>query len=301
MIWLIGNKGMLGYDVEVLLKKNNISYLASDKEVDITDYQALERYGENKKIEWIINCAGYTKVDKAEEEIKQAFKVNKEGVRNIAKVALKRQAKLLHISTDYVFDGEDGKKVGPFGYSEEDKTNPINVYGKSKLAGEKEIEGRLDKYFIVRTSWLYGLKGNNFVYSMLNLFKERELTKVVDDQIGSPTYTADLAKTILKIIEGNSSGYGTYHFTNEGVISWYKFARAIYNKSLKLGLVGGNRRVKIISIKTGDYPTAAKRPKYSVLSKDKIKRDFNLTIRNWEKALEDFLYLIKRNQEGLRR
>ena len=301
MIWLIGNKGMLGHDLEILLKKNNLSYLASDKEVDISDYPALERYREDKKIEWIINCSGYTKVDKAEEEVEQAFKVNKEGVRNIVKVALKRQAKLFHISTDYVFDGEDGKKVGPFGYVEGDKTNPINVYGKSKLAGEKEIKEYLNKYFIMRTSWLYGFGGNNFVYTMLRLFRERDAIKVVDDQIGSPTYTTDLAGAILNIIDINSSIYGIYHFTNEGVTSWYEFARVIYSKSLKLGLIMGNKRVKIIGIKTDEYPTAAKRPKYSVLSKDKIKREFNLTIRNWEKALEDFLPLLKRNQGRWRR
>jgi dTDP-4-dehydrorhamnose reductase len=301
MIWLIGKKGMLGNEVEKLLKKDNISYIASDKEVDITNYPSLERYEEDKKIEWIINCSAYTQVDKAEEEEEKAFKINRDGVRNISRVALKRRAKLLHISTDYVFDGEDSNKVEPLGYNEEDKTNPINVYGKSKLAGEKEIEKYLDKYFTVRTSWLYGLEGNNFIYTMLRLFREREVVRVVDDQIGSPTYTADLAGVILKIINSNSSSHGLYHFTNEGITSWYKFARAIYDKSVKLGLIERERRIEIISIKTEDYPTKAKRPKYSVLSKRKIKREFHLNIRNWEEALEDFLFSLKRNQKRLGR
>lgn len=291
MIWLIGNKGMLGSDVERLLKKNNLSYLASDQEVDITDHPSLEKYAQEqgKKIEWIINCSGYTQVDKAEEEAEQAFKINRDGVKNIALFSMKRQAKLIHISTDYVFNG---KKEESFSYKEEDETNPLNIYGESKLAGEKEIEGILKNYFIVRTAWLYGLKGHNFVYTVLKLFKEREVLRVVDDQWGSPTYTADLACAILKIIKNGSDKFGIYHFTNEGVTNWYEFAKKIYNKSLELGVIKSNRRVEIIGIKTEDYPTAARRPRYLVLSKDKIKREFNLQIRCWEKALEDFLNIL---------
>jgi len=289
MIWLIGNKGMLGSEVEKLLKKNNLSYIASDQEVDITDYQALESYGKDKKIEWIINCSGYTKVDKAEEEVEQAFKINRDGVKNIALFSLKRQVKLIHISTDYVFNEEE---ENPFFYREEDKADPPSIYGKSKLAGEKEIERVLKNYFILRTAWLYGLEGPNFVYTMLKLFKEREIVRVVDDQWGSPTYTADLAGAILKIIKSGSDKFGIYHFTNEGVIIWYEFARAIYDKAKRLGVLRGSRKVEIKPIKTDEYPTAAVRPKYSVLSKDKIKKEFNLKIRNWDEALEDFLNIL---------
>jgi dTDP-4-dehydrorhamnose reductase len=287
MIWLIGNKGMLGNDVEKLLKERGLAYWSSDKEVDITDYKALEKFGKDKKIKWVINCAGYTKVDKAEEEIEEAFRINKDGVRNIALFSTKRQIRLIHISTDYVFGRQqEGVAVA---YREDDKTNPVNIYGKSKLAGEKEINKILEEYFIIRTAWLYGKQGNNFVYTMLRLFKERDSIKVIEDQWGSPTYTADLAGAILKIIEDDSVSYGVYHFTNEGVTNWYKFAKTIYNKSLKLGLIESDRKVKIVGIKTEDYSTAARRPKYSVLSKEKIKREFNLKIRNWDKALEDFL------------
>jgi len=289
MIWLIGNKGMLGSDVEKLLKERGITYWVSDKEVDISDYKALEKFGKDKKIKWVINCAGYTKVDKAEEEVEVAFRINKDGVRNIALFSAKRQIRLIHISTDYVFDGQQKKEGSAVAYREDDKTYPINIYGKSKLAGEEEIKKILEKYFIIRTAWLYGARGNNFVYTMLRLYKERDLVKVVEDQWGSPTYTADLAGAILKIIEDDSVSYGIYHFTNEGVASWYEFARTIYKKAKRLGLIEGNKKVVIKPIKTEAYPAAARRPRYSILSKEKIKREFNLKIGDWDKALEDFL------------
>jgi len=290
MIWLIGNKGMLGNDVEKLLKERGLTYWASDKEVDISDYKALEKFGKDKKIKWIINCAGYTKVDKAEEEIDEAFRINKDGARNIALFSAKRQIRLIHISTDYVF--ESRQEGGAVAYREDDKTNPINIYGKSKLAGEEEIKKILEEYFIIRTAWLYGLQGNNFVYTMLRLFKERDLVKVVEDQWGSPTYTVDLAGAILKIIEDDSVSYGIYHFTNEGVTNWYEFARTIYKKAKRLGLIEGDKKVVIKPIKTEDYPTKARRPRYSVLSKEKIKKEFNIKIREWGKALEDFLNIL---------
>ena len=297
MIWLIGNKGMLGNDIERLLKERGLTYCASDKEIDITDYKALEKFGKDKKIKWVINCAGYTNVDKAEEEIDEAFRINKDGVRNIALFSAKRQIRLIHISTDYVFDGrQEGDAVA---YREDYKTNPINIYGRSKLAGEEEIKNILEEYFIMRTAWLYGLQGNNFVYTMLRLFKERDVVKVVEDQWGSPTYTVDLAKVILKIIEDDSVSYGIYHFTNEGVTSWYEFAQIIYKKAKRLGLIEGNKKIEIQPIKTEEYHTAAKRPRYSVLSKGKIKREFNIKIRDWDEALEDFLSTLSLQSEAI--
>jgi len=291
MIWLIGNKGMLGNVVEKLLKERGFTYWSSDNEVDIGDYKALEKFGKDKKIKWIINCAGYTKVDKAEEEVDDAFRINKDGVRNIALFSANRQIRLIHISTDYVFGGrQEGSAVA---YSEDDKTNPINIYGKSKLAGEEEIKKILEEYFIIRTAWLCGLQGNNFIYTMLRLFKERDLVKVVEDQWGSPTYTVDLAGAILKIIEDDSDSYGIYHFTNEGMTSWYEFARTIYKKAKRLGLIEDDKKVEIQPIKTEDYPTAARRPRYSVLSKEKIKKEFGLKIREWDNALEDFLVSLR--------
>ncbi len=167
------------------------------------------------------------------------------------------------------------------------------------MAGEEEIRKILEAYFIIRTAWLYGLKGNNFIYTMLRLFKERDLVKVVEDQWGSPTYTVDLAGAILKIIEDDSVSYGIYHFTNERVTSWYEFARTIYKKAKRLGLIESNKKVEIQPIKTEEYPTAARRPRYSVLSKEKIKKEFNLRIRDWDEALEDFLVSLRENREGL--
>jgi len=289
MIWLIGNKGMLGYEVEELLKKNNLSYAASDQEIDITDFSILVQYIKDKKIDWIVNCAAYTAVDKAEEEIEKAYCINRDGVKNIARIALDKQAKLIHISTNYVFDGKKDKQSA---YTEENQANPMGIYGKSKLTGEKEIINILDKYFIIRTAWLYGVNGHNFVYTMLRLFREREVITVVDDQWSSPTYAADLAEVILKIIETGSDKFGIYHFANEGVINWYQFAREIYDKAKEIGIVNGSRNVEIKPIKTEEYPTAAIRPQYSVLSKDKVKKEFNLKIRNWYKALEDFLSIL---------
>lgn len=298
MIWLIGNKGMLGNDVEKLLKKREMGYCASDREVNIIDYKALDKYVKDKEISWIINCAGYTRVDKAEEEIDEAFKLNKDGVRNIALFSAKKQIRLIHISTDYVFDGR--RKEHVLSYTEDDQTNPINIYGKSKLAGEEEIKEILEEYFIIRTAWLYGLQGNNFVYTMLKLFREGDCVKVVEDQWGSPTYTVDLAGVILKIIEDDAVGYGIYHFTNEGMTNWYEFARDIYKKAKGLGLIEGKKKVEILPVKTEEYPTTARRPRYSALSKEKIIKEFNLKIRGWDKALEDFLISLKENWEGIK-
>jgi dTDP-4-dehydrorhamnose reductase len=289
MIWLIGNKGMLGQEVERLFRRKRLAYLGSDKEVDITDYPTLQEFTKNVEIAWIINCSGYTEVDKAEKETEKAFLINREGVKNISKIATEKQAKLIHLSTDYVFNGE---KDMPLSYIEDEKTEPINIYGKSKLAGEREIKEALKKYFILRTAWLYGRSGKNFVSTMLKLFKEKEEIRVVYDQWGSPTYTVDLAEVILKIIDHNAVKFGIYHFTNEGVTNWYEFAREIYRKSKKLGIIDSNKEVKIRGIETKEYPTSAKRPKWSVLSKEKIKRELNLEIRNWEAALEDFLSFL---------
>lgn len=294
MIWLIGNKGMLGSEVERLLKERGHTYWASDKEIDISDYKALEKFGKDKEIKWVINCAGYTEADKAEEEIDEAFRINKDGSRNIALFSAKRGIRLIHISTDYIFDGD---KDGVRGYRENDKAYPLNVYGKSKLAGEKEIKKCLNEFYIIRTAWLYGLNGPNFILTMLRLFQIKEKVEVVDDQWGSPTYAHDLAKVILKIIQSGSKKYGIYHFSNEGVTSWYKFARAIYSKAKKLDLISDSKKVEIKAIKTEEYSAAAARPKNSILSKDKIKKEFNLDIRDWKEALEEFLSLLKIEEE----
>ena len=207
IIWLIGNKGMLGMEVELLLKQKGLAYVATDQEVDITNLERLLCFAEDKPIKWIVNCAAYTAVDKAEDEPELAFKINAEGPKNIAEIAREKNAKLIHISTDYVFDG---KKEGA--YNENDATNPIGVYGKSKHQGECYIQNKLPEHFILRTAWLYGRHGNNFVKTMIRLFRERDGISIVGDQHGSPTHAPDLAQAIVKIMQINSKAYGIYHF-----------------------------------------------------------------------------------------
>lgn len=282
MIWLIGNRGMLGYDVEMLLSTRKFHYIGTDIEIDITNFNKLKEFVSKKEIEWIINCAAYTAVDKAESEKQKAFLINGESVKNIALIAKEKNAVLIHISTDYIFDGKNS-----IPYNEEDKPNPLSVYGKSKLKGEEYVKEILEKYFIIRTSWLYGKNGKNFVYTMLKLFKERKEIKVVNDQFGAPTYTKDLANVIIKIIEENFCKYGIYHFTNEGSTTWYEFAKTIYRIAKEKGIITKN--VKILPIRTEEYPTLALRPKFSVLSKEKIKKNLSITIRDWSEALKDFI------------
>ena len=282
MIWLIGNRGMLGSDVEEMLKTRSVPYVASDADIDITDYAMLRNFASSKEIDWIINCAAYTAVDKAEEERDKAYSINADGAHNIARVAKDSGATLIHVSTDYVFDGE---KNGP--YIEDDETNPLGVYGQSKRAGEQRIMSAMDRYFIIRTAWLYGAEGNNFVRTMIRLFRERGEVRVVADQWGSPTYTKDLADTLISAASRASFRFGIYHFTNEGRTNWYDFAREIYNQALRYGHV--KREVKIIPITTAEYPTKARRPKNSYLSKEKIIRELGIECRTWQKALEEYI------------
>ena len=286
MIWLIGNRGMLGSDVEEILKTRSMMYIASDIDIDITDYTVLRDFASSKEIDRIINCSAYTAVDKAEEEREKAYSINADGVDNIARVAKISGATLIHVSTDYVFDGE---KNGP--YLEDDETNPLGVYGRSKREGEKRIISAMDRYFIIRTAWLYGAKGNNFVRTMLRLFRERDEVRVVADQWGSPTYSKDLASALISAVASDTQRYGTYHFTNEGLTNWYAFAREIYTQALRYGHV--KHEVNIIPITTSEYPTKAVRPRNSYLSKEKIIRELRAECRTWQKALEEFMKNLK--------
>jgi dTDP-4-dehydrorhamnose reductase len=275
MIWLIGNKGMLGTDVELLLKDKN--YIASDNEIDITNINVLKNFIKDKNIDWIINCASYTAVDNAEDEIEQAFTINSMGVFNLSEIAYRNRIKLIHISTDYVFDGTVETK-----YHENSVPNPINIYGESKLDGEINIKRILTEFYIIRTAWLYGEYGNNFVKTILKLLKEKDSINVVSDQFGSPTYTKDLANVILKFIDIKPE-YGIYHYTNEGKISWYEFAKEI----CKLA----NLTTQINPIPSNEYPQKAKRPKNSYMSKDKIKQ--YVEIKDWRESLEKFIKEIR--------
>ena len=287
MIWLIGNQGMLGREVEQMLQQSGKDYCASDIEVDITAPQQLHDFACGRGIDYIVNCSAYTMVDKAEAEPQRANAVNGAGVANIASVAYQLDATLFHISTDYVFNGEQSEA-----YRESDPPAPTSAYGYSKLLGERAIHHSGAKAFIVRISWLYGRHGNNFVYTMLRLFAQRDSVNVVNDQFGSPTYSRDVAVALGQMLDRHSSNYGIYHFTNAGRTTWYRFATAIYERGRRSGLI--SKEVQLVPITTADYPTPAKRPKYSYLSKEKIQQEFGLAIRPWESALDDFLEAEKK-------
>jgi dTDP-4-dehydrorhamnose reductase len=285
MIWLVGNRGMLGSEVESILVEKGMSCIGTDREVDITRPDVISTFLSGQKLDrldWILNCAAYTAVDKAESEREQAFALNAEGPLRLAEAAKKTGAALLHISTDYVFDGgKDGD------YVEEDAPNPMNAYGESKLQGEIAVRGALERHIIVRTAWLYGRRGRNFVDSMLRLFRERSEVRVVADQWGNPTNSSDLAAAITAFIQRKTRNYGTFHFTNEGRTNWHQFACAIYSAALSARMAEPG--VDIIPISTAEYPTAARRPKNSCLSKKKIEKELSIRPRLWSEAMNDYI------------
>jgi dTDP-4-dehydrorhamnose reductase len=247
-------------------------------DLDITDKANCEAVFANHKPQYCINAAAYTAVDKAESEPQKAHLINVIGAKNLAEICQKNQTILLHISTDFVFDGS---KTVP--YTEEDLTNPTGVYGQTKLDGEHAIQETVDNYYIIRTSWVYSPFGNNFMKTMLRLASERDMLSVVNDQIGTPTNAVDLAVALLKIIQTNNqqptaNNFGIYNFSNEGECSWYDFAKKIFEVN--------NITINLQSIPTSEFPTPAKRPKYSVLDKNKIKSVFGLEIKNWQESLK---------------
>lgn len=282
MIWLIGNKGMLGSDIELLLSADNLEYIASDIEVDINDKDKIIDFIKDKEIKWIINAAAYTNVDGAESNKDTAFKVNADAVKDLAEISKEKDIKLIHFSTDYVFDG--GKKIP---HIEEDIPSPVNLYGESKLLGEEYIIKTSEKYFILRTSWLYGKNGKNFVNTIIRILKEKDKLEVVNDQYGSPTYSKNLAGVVVKIIKNDFEKYGIYQYTNDGTISWYDFAVEIYNLYKEEDILKKN--VKIVPVSSDEFPTTAMRPTYSVLSKEKIKNELNIDVCSWKKSLKKFI------------
>lgn len=286
MIWLVGNRGMLGSDTESLLKQNALEVTATDKDVDITRIEDVKEFSRNKKVDTIINCASYTNVNQAETESEKAFLVNAEGVLNLSKIAREKGAVFIHVSTDYVFDG---RKKTP--YAEDDPVGPLSVYGASKGKAEEHIRQFLERYYILRTAWMFGRKGKNFVYTILDLFEKQDEVRVVNDQRGTPTYSADLARMILKIVMSGSDKFGLYHFTNEGETTWFDFACEIYRQAKDLGMV--KKEVRVVPVSTGRTPGQALRPAYSVLSKEKVIRTFNVAIRRWKDALAEFLNGIR--------
>ena len=277
-VLVTGANGQLGYDVVKELQKRNIEcYGAMRQDFDIVDFEAVEKFIVSYMPDAIIHCAAYTAVDKAEDEQGLCYLVNASATENIAEICKKINAKMLYISTDYVFDGtKDGF------YEVYDKPNPINVYGKTKLLGEQAVQRILDKYFIVRISWVFGEHGNNFVKTMLRLGKERKEISVAADQYGSPTYTVDLALLLVEMIQTDK--YGIYHATNEGACTWAEFAEEIFKIA--------DLNVKVNHIATAEYPTMAKRPMNSRLSKKKLVINNFKTLENWQKDLKKFLNLL---------
>ncbi len=282
MIWIIGDQGMLGKELCEVLKESNVPFAGTDKDVSILKPDALKHFAFELKPDWIINCSGYTDVDKAETDKDTAFAINAEGVKNIALAAKELDIPLVHISTDYVFDGTSSIPL-----SEDAPVLPLGVYGKSKLDGENWIRKLHNKHFIIRTAWLYGQYGPNFVYTMLKLMNSRESIKVVNDQHGSPTWTKDLAEFILHLVVNNSQSFGTYHFSGEGECTWFDFANEIYKKGRDLGLI--KSECTINPCPSSEFPTPAKRPSYSLLSKEKIKNYLGFSVPNWGESLFSFI------------
>ncbi|WP_417886538.1 dTDP-4-dehydrorhamnose reductase [Zunongwangia sp.] len=278
-ILITGSNGQLGQSIQKeyqnLLNKEQFNFFFKDSaELDITDTKSVIEDFQKNKYQYCINCAAYTAVDQAEIEKEKALAINAEAVSNLAEVCKANQTILIHISTDFVFSG-----IKPFPYKETAKTQPAGIYGETKLKGEQIIQQHLSRYFILRTSWLYSEFGNNFLKTMLRLGQEREELSVVFDQVGTPTYARDLAQVILKIIITNSNDFGLYHYSNEGVASWYDFAIAIFEKK--------NITCNVKSILSEEYPTLAKRPAFSVLDKQKVKAVFSLEIPYWQKSLKN--------------
>lgn len=283
-ILVTGANGQLGKELQVLapaFSKYNFLFAAKD-ELNITNITSIQSYFSKQPIEFCVNCAAYTAVDKAETDSETAFLINATSVAILASVCKKNNTQLIHISSDYVFDGTSTQP-----YEETDETNPLSIYGKSKLKSEDWAIQDAPSSIVIRTAWVYSSFGNNFVKTMLRLMKEKESINVVSDQVGCPTYAADLAAAIMQIIASGKSKEkpGIYHYSNAGITNWYEFAVAIKKLS------GSNCAVNPIT--TAEYPTAAKRPAYSVLDTWKIKNAFGITIPAWKESLEKCLALLK--------
>lgn len=285
-VLVTGGDGQLGCALRALIEKMNLPfrfYFTDAGELDITDRSQIESFVVGQQIRYILNCAAYTAVDKAEEEREMAFTINAAGVENIALVAKQYGVKVIHLSTDFVFDG-----ASTIPYDEESEPHPLSVYGETKLKGEQLLQAAGGEWLILRTSWLYSEYGSNFVKTMLRLMRERELLTVIDDQRGSPTYATDLAEMMIHILqqsEVNGWTNGLFHFSNRGQTSWYGFADAIRR-------VAGIENCKLVPVTTAEYPTAARRPAYSVMDLTKISNRFRVEIPTWEEALQRCLQKI---------
>jgi dTDP-4-dehydrorhamnose reductase len=277
-ILVFGASGQLGQCLAHVAKERNTPGLVfpPEAQANILDTASLRALFEQHRPAYVINCAAYTAVDKAEDEAELARKINRDGVENLASLCAELGGVLIQISTDFVFAGTGNRPL-----VETAEAAPISVYGLTKLEGEQVIPAHTDKYFILRTSWLYSEYANNFVKTMLKLGRDRDELRIIWDQVGTPCYAIDLAGCILTIIESRSQQYGLYHYSNEGVASWYDFATAIFELS--------HLPVRTIPIRTAEYPTKATRPIYSVMDKSKVKQAFGLAIPHWRESLRTCL------------
>lgn len=283
-VLVTGGAGQLATTLQRTVQSINESIefeFANSKDLDITNLGAVTDFFKKGNFNYCVNCAAYTQVDKAEEDSETALLINQQGAKNLAKACHGSNAKLIHISTDFVFDGTQSSP-----YKETDRPSPLGIYGHSKFKGEQEVVRNMDQYFIIRTSWLYSAYGHNFFKSMLKYGRERDQLSVVFDQVGTPTSAHDLSEVIHKIISEEIDNYGIYHFSNEGVASWYDFAAAIFEiNQIEVGLR---------PIRSKEYPTPAERPSYSVLDKAKIKQILKMDIPHWRKSLVSVSEVLKR-------
>lgn len=279
-VLVTGINGQLGHDVMGELKKRGHEAVGVDiEEMDITDAECVKKVMTQTAPEAVVHCSAYTAVDRAEEEVELCRQVNAEGTKNVAEVCAGLDCKLLYLSTDYIFSGEGERPWEPG-----DEPDPLNIYGLTKFEGEQEIKSRMDKYFIVRISWVFGVNGNNFIKTMLRLGRENGAVRVVDDQIGSPTYTYDLAVLLVDMIE--TEKYGEYHASNEGTCSWYEFAKEIF-------AAAGMNEVEVTPVSSEEFPAKAKRPKNSRMSKEKlVKNGFN-KLPSWQDAVKRYVPLVQ--------
>lgn len=281
---ITGSNGQLGSELRVLCanRPNDQCTFVDIGEMDLGTDEAIEQYFEGRHFDFVVNCAAYTAVDKAEDDQVLAFRVNADAVKAIASVCKRKSMRLVHISTDYVFDGNGNEPI-----AEDDMPAPLSVYGSSKLAGERYVMEALDNAYIIRTSWVYSTFGKNFVKTISKLARERAALSVVYDQIGSPTYAADLGSVILQMIDKISNGVvdrpGLYHYSNEGAISWFDFAWFIVRHE--------QLPCQVLPIPSEAYPTRAVRPRFSVLDKRKLKHVFGIEIPHWYTSLESCLNL----------
>ena len=278
-VLVTGVKGQLGYDVvNELTKRGHIAIGTDIEEMDITDAGSVDKVIKESAPDAVVHCAAYTAVDAAEDNVDLCRKINAEGTQNIANVCKELDIKMVYISTDYVFDGEGERPWEP-----DDNRTPLNVYGQTKYEGELAVENTLEKFFIVRIAWVFGVNGKNFIKTMLNLGKTRDSLTVVNDQFGSPTYTYDLAKLLVDMVETDK--YGIYHATNEGICTWYEFACEIFKQA--------GMDIKVSPVLASEYPAKAKRPSNSRMSKEKLTENGFEKLPTWQDALARYLKEIE--------